>query len=404
MMINVIENSSWAYKDNVTEKLSFSQKIFLLGMFSKQFYLLPSGSFQVGDLILMLSFAAYIIQRRGVFKINRQNDRLLLYFLCIVIINFIYGCIYNRVLLFKPILYYVYNLFVIIFFSANIRFESNKRFFLQKVSGICQVSLIMNVLIYLSGLGRWFGSVRYMGTFNDPNQYGVFVFFSMLCIYFINTISGKRTIPWIVIGIALILPSASTGNMIGSVVFVASMLCMQARKLTPIKAVVFVAAVLAGSLYLIGVIAGLIQLPSFITSSYMFERILQKISKISSFNSGVQTGSLLSDRGWRRIFQFPEYLLFGSGEGYYERFGTTLEVHSSILGPLFYYGIFPFSIYTSWTVSKIRKIDRRLWCVYFGLFSEAFFLINTRQPLFWMLHILTEAAMEDKMIDSTCRN
>ena len=52
---------------------------------------------------------------------------------------------------------------------------------------MCRINLIFQVLLLVSGRGRYFyetwGGSCFMGTFNDPNQFAVFIFIMMLVLF-----------------------------------------------------------------------------------------------------------------------------------------------------------------------------------------------------------------------------
>ena len=60
--------------------------------------------------------------------------------------------------------------------------ERNSSLFLNALKVTLQCVLITQAAVFLLGVGKWYDGVRYEGTFNDPNQYGVFVLFSAFLI------------------------------------------------------------------------------------------------------------------------------------------------------------------------------------------------------------------------------
>ena len=135
---------------------------------------------------------------------------------------------------------------------------------------------------------------------------------------------------------------------------------------------------------------GVVEIPDFITDMSIYRRFVGKVEDLLSESSN---SSIMADREWERVFTSPEYMIFGAGEGKHDRFGTYLEIHSSILGPLFYYGFIPFTLFLLWFKGKVKNLDRDLWCVYIALLVESFFLVNTRQPMFWMIIALAGCSL-----------
>ena len=361
--------------------LHFPEYIFLLGLFIKQFYLLPSGSFQAGDLFLILGCALHFVTtQRGGFLIDRSDFPLLVFTLLTVAINAFYYLLTGNRSFARPILYYLYCLIVTLAFSSFLTKRNNAKL-LRSIGGALKLSLILQAVLFVSGTGRWTYAPRYSGSFNDPNQYSVFIFFSILIIYLTDHYTGNRKwILWSILGTILILPSTSTGTMLGLVVFWIGLIFHSLKETNRRGKLVWGIVFLLFILLLVCLQSGKLPLPSFVAENKMFLRVMEKIGKITS---DPDSSSLLSDRGWTRIVQFPQYFLFGAGEGGYDRFGTELEIHSSILGPFFSYGIIPFGLFVRWAIDRIRGTKHLF--IFVALFAEAMFLVNTRQPMYWML-------------------
>ncbi len=367
--------------NDIVYGLNFGHILFILGVFAKQFYLLPSGNLQIGDILMLCSFLwHFLVEKKGLLYIHKDEYYLLGYFLFITVINSVYYIIYRDIGFMKSTLYYIFNIMILLVFIVFIR--ENMECFLNALRKILQCGLIMQLVIFLGGFGRWYASNRYEGTFNDPNQYGVYIFFSVLIIYITGCIFEKKNWLWMLLGFFLILPSASMGMLVGYFAFGVSFFIVNNYKTSPKKVLVVLVVLVILILLLIGIWAGYIKTPEFISDLSIYKRFFEKLERLSG-NS--QVGSILSDRGWERVLDSPEFLLFGSGEGRYDRFGTNLEIHSSILGPVFYYGVLPFMLFVCWGIQKFKGLEKRCYCVYVALLVESFFLVNTRQPMFWMI-------------------
>lgn len=387
------------FPKTMEDKLSFAQNVFLLGLLTKQFYLLPSGSFQIGDMFLIFGcFWLFVFFQKGKVRIKKWDFLILAFIALVVIVNITYNLITDSSRFSRPIIYYIYNLIIILAFSAFLRME-NALTMIKYVGVILKVSLIIQLGLFISGFGRWAYATRYSGSFNDPNQYGVYIFFSILMIYLTDHIlnSGKWFL-WCALGTILILPSTSTGTMLGILFLWTGIYLTSVKNLKRRDKLIWGVVLIGFILLFVLFQSGSLPLPSFISSNQMFVRVIGKLSKISGGSNS--NTSLLSDRGWTRIVEYPEYLLFGAGEGGFDRFGTSLEIHSSILGPLFYYGCIPFSLFIIWVFIKLR--NTRYLFIYIAMFAETLFLVNTRQPLYWMLIVL--AGFQPSGIVRRCNN
>jgi hypothetical protein len=103
----------------------------------------------------------------------------------------------------------------------------------------------------------------------------------------------------------------------------------------------------------------------------------------------------LAVRGYSRIYDYYEYILFGSGQGLDERFSLassifdgvyteySFEIHSTFAAIFFYYGIFGFIFFFSF----LFKIFKNLYFVQKIFFLIPFFYslttYNARTPIFW---------------------
>lgn len=374
--------------DNM-QKLTLGHILFLLGIFAKQFYLLPSGSLQIGDILMLCSFFChFVITKKGLLSVHKDELYILGYVSLITIINGIYSLIYRDMGFMKTTLYYYFNIMLLLTFVAFI--QDKTMFFLTMLRKILQCGLVAQLLIFVGGIGRWYSSNRYEGTFNDPNQYGVFIFLSLLIIYITGHMCGKKNGLWMLLGLILILPSASIGALIGCAVFWLTFFTINNYKTKKFKTIFILVLCAAGILVFCGLTMGYLKIPYFIRSMSFYKRF---DAKVASFLGASSMGSIISDRVWNRVFDYPEYLLYGAGEGRHARFGSYLEIHSSILGPIFYYGCMPFSLFVAWCAVKIKHIDKNYICVYVALLVEALFIVNTRQVMFWMVLALAGSNM-----------
>lgn len=376
------------------ERLRLDQLIFLLGVFAKQFYILPSGSLQVGDFLMLLGGLLLIIDKnKGRIVVRKQEYFFLIYIAFVAVINLIHYSIDKTQNYINSIIFYGFNAIIIFVFTFYINIDENDKPFLESLLKVEKLSLITQAVLLITNTGRWYVRTRYMGSFNDPNQYAVFILITLFFTYLIGTLLNKRRAMWVIIGSVLLMFSSSTGNFAGLFIFLFSMMLINLFETKDKRFIIWMILLVVSAALFIMIYEGLIPLPRVITESGMYSRVFSKIDKVMGDNND---GSLLSDRGWSRIRLYPEYFLYGAGEGYHQRFNTTQEIHSSIIGPLFYYGFVPCFFLFMWIRGKINKIRTDILCVYFGLFAESLFLANTRQPMFWMLIVIAGSRLAKK--------
>ncbi len=382
-----------AFVDYHRTKLYIAQVIFLFGIFMKQFYLFPSGTFQVGDFLMITGCILYVaIVKKGKIVFINQNWWFLAFLCCVLLINSIYYVLLKDNDFINSTLYYAFNFVIIVVFSSFMM-EDNKNTFLWTLAVFLKLSLLIQGALYLLGLGNWQSGMRYIGTFHDPNQFGVFIFFSMLMIYLCDHVTQNHFwFIWSGIATLVVLPSASTGTLLGLLTFWTGMYISNFRQLTKLWKIAY--GIVLGIAILMFLVFGLgvVELPSWITSHFMYKRIEWKLALLRQSGN---LDNLIGDRVWNRVVEYPIYFLYGSGEGGHLRFdANNYELHSSILGPAFAYGFIPFIILVVWVFKTIGH--SRYLFIYVAMFVEALFVVNTRQPMYWMLMVMSMVTLRPR--------
>lgn len=361
-----------------TKNIAFM--MYLLFWILKPFYLFESGSVQPGDAFLGLSFLTFLVGNNLRLSLRKIDACLYLFFLCVFGINVLHFVFLQETAFLKPILYYIFNFFVVYLFRE---FSAEQRFF-QYFASVLKLNIWMQLILLITGLGEWFGGVRYIGSYNDPNQLAFGLMSTYCLLYCISRIiTVKRRWLYFAIVAFLIYKSSSTGMLAGiAILFV----CEQYFRLVTIKGdfnkalyviylLIITMAFLFFALELISVIN------SGDTDIFFLKRLVTKLDKGDSF-----VESFIKDRNIYPLLNAPFRILYGSGEGQMSRFcDSHLEIHSTWLGLLFYYGIIPFCILISWIGTNLKKTDLYALPVYLCVFAEAFTLVNHRQPSFWTL-------------------
>lgn len=392
--------------------LNITKNLLLVYLLLKPFYLFGSGGLQVADLFLLAGFFSLCIlsvssykHRAVLLSVVRKHRLFVLFVMMTMLVNGVYFLAYPEMKFVMSSLYYVFNFIAIITFGVLL----SDKVFLGRLGGIFKFNLLVQVAIWAIHLGRYDSPDRYMGTFNDPNQFGYYVLLSLLFIYAIDMIlNKKKTYIFYAISIFLIYVSGSTGMLLGlsifSICFLVSFIVKQSRApYAFIRKLVYTLAVFLLCLIPIFLIVKLetnqsnINVTSFVEDSFLFTRTDEKIQKAD----GTANISIWEDRGLDTISKYPDYILYGSGEGNFERFvGVTNnfgnEIHSTFPSILFYYGIIPFLVIMVWLIRQIRRVDMAGWVILLPVFATSFTLINQRQALFWVLIVLTGFYMSKK--------
>ncbi len=358
--------------------------LFALGIFLKQFYIFASGSMQPADLVMAIAIVICIVHN-GI-RIAGRDIWFLLFILLTIVINIIYSCICKTVSFIPSIIYMVYNLLLVIGLYKNML---QKRYFIVAVETAMKAALVSQLLVLVTDQGKWYGGVRFMSTFNDPNQFGFFVLSIFFCLFVMARMQRKKpSLLWLGLASFEVIISGSTSMMLGWGIFMIAWLLGLTRN-DGITAGRFLVTVIALVLLLL-VWVYKDPILDFLEQSKvpMIWRIKNRLKDAGGSSSNLFT-NFIGDRSMKRIFIRPDYFLYGSGEGYWERFvpisGEDHELHSSFISLAYSYGLIPFIIFLTWLVKTVKGAKTCYKVVFLALVVEAFTLINYRQPLFWLI-------------------
>ncbi|MDY4186442.1 MAG: hypothetical protein SOX77_01115 [Candidatus Borkfalkiaceae bacterium] len=375
-----------------------AQFLFLLYWLLKAFYTRDSGGLQIADYVFVLSFIVLIaenvgyITSRNLAIIIKRDKYLFIFVICVAIINFLYWIVYGDQGFLLAIAYFIFNLLVVIEFRAL----SARKSFIKSFYISTFLCIAVQFAIYFSGQGRWYGGERYMGTFNDPNQLGFFVMSRFFILYLIYKRIEKVKFVSIISVLAaflmtsfLIAEAASTGMFLGMATFVFGWLIYAFLKSKAAgKTLIAIVGFACVALLIVAGDKNFINNP-IVKNDFIVTRVIQKVQKIVYGGGG---GGFIKDRNLQAFFAKPYYILLGAGEGGFIRFidvAANGELHSTVLGLLFYYGIIPFIILLCWVKDNLKNKAKLCdFCVYLAIFVEMLTLINHRQSSLWILFIL----------------
>jgi hypothetical protein len=378
----------------------------------KPIYLFPSGSIGIADILLMISWCMMfgrccVIKRDQV--LFKEDTFWYLFIAGVVLVNGIYFVKLKRFDFIKYIVYWLYCTCAIWLFRYLM-----SDCFLNKICWMCRINLAIQLAVFVMGYGRYWhegwGGSRFMGTFNDPNQFAFFMFTMMLLLYLEYTLHPvhKKFWPCFLIYLYLLTKAKSTGMFLGTAIFIACLLmvvswkwCKSMKKTWLWFAVLAICggAVLA-VLFVIWPSADF----DIMQSDYsILARVQYKIWQFSKGNFA----DLLYDRKCERIVQYPRYLLYGAGEGVFERFPMgdfinkitpgvfdreyAIEIHSSFFSVWFCYGIIPLTFLILWLRKNFSCMNLWQMPAVIALAAESFTLMNCRQPFFWLVFVLVSA-------------
>lgn len=390
--MNVRVSSIHQSKTAERDRLGIAHLLFLLFWVTKPFYLKASGSMQISDGIFVLSFFAWIIQNKWRIIIDKKDFYYIGFVGCVFLINGIYLLIYGNLEFALNSIYYLYNLMVILVIRD---FKDNKAF-LKALIMACCFNLLLQLTILLLDKGRFLAErFRYMGTFNDPNQFSFSMLTNFMLLYLLGSYfkdqessSMKATLFGTFLMVFLfIFQSSSGGMLLGILTFslLMAFIFLYSENTPALVAIRFIVILLIIAVVVFLLLSGGSGSASLQGQSVMITRLNEKIRAVQA--EGI--GALFDNRGIDKAFIEYKYLFFGAGEGFYERFpDSPYEVHATFFSILFCYGIIPFLIIARWIWLNLKNTSKTLIPIYLALFIESFTLVHQRQPVFWMLILL----------------
>ena len=366
--------------------------LLLLFILIRPFYVRASGQVQPADGFLMLYFFCTVYRdfKAEVLVPNIKKNKLFYIFLvfAIMINAFYHKVVPDPRFLFSS-LYLIYMGVVVYSYDSGI----NKGL-IDKIRYILYGNLMIQFLIYSSGLGRLYyelweeGATRYMGTFTDPNQFGFYIFIVLLFAYLtkhekVDTYLFPITS---VMGIFLIIQSKSLAAFLGlAVLYTLALLRFIGEKFRVNKVILCVMLILTTT----GVVYYFIPTSDFRIEDVEYNtvnRIRYKIYNVI-YADGIK--DILRERAAEKIINYPEYFIYGAGEGNYERYypEPVNEIHSSFINLFFSYGLIPFAILMGWFKKRLKGLNAVSLVCFITILIESMFLVNYRQALFWVLWI-----------------
>lgn len=299
--------------------------LLLAYLIGKPFYLFPSGGLQIADtFVILLSlwslFAAVRLPRdtAGVFT------SCIYFSVYTFFVNAIWSALTSELTMLIMPTFYFFNtilIFSIITFHAMARKKASRILMIGIVLSLVVQSILSLAIVGSGGLGR------ISLFFNNPNQLGYWGLLTVSAFCVLSRTVSVRIIWHLIIfalGFYLIALSLSKA----AIVSLGLLFALHFSK----KWWHFILATICGVILLL-----------VLHDQPIFQDLVGRLSNI-----GEQRDDSFTGRGYARIWDHPEYLLFGAGEYGLSRFpGATNELHSTLGTLLFSYGVigsFLFSI------------------------------------------------------------
>lgn len=364
------------------------------------FYFFGSGSLQpVFMLMFLVSLLLIAFNMERFIAVVKRNKAGILFLLLALIVNVIYGLYYQDIGFFISWLHWLYGFILL----ASVIIISRDKFVTSWVPRFILFKLVLVAVLYILGWGDYTFWPRYQYFFNGPNQLAYFVI--CLLLVFLVANRAELSVSFYAAYALTIFIVISTGGRSAYLAMLplGILLFWLGRKkflhwlllLVLPFAVGFAFQYLSLPLYAPGqqsndvVEGGGGKIAYSNTRRSVFGQTVNRIDTLSieeePLNETSVMGQLIS-RGYMRAIEYPQYLLYGAGQGQNERFGFMgghiNEIHSSLLAVWFYYGILGlvFFVLFIW-----RIFDVKINILFLSpLFVYGLFTYGLRAPFFWL--------------------
>lgn len=336
-----------------------------LGFTLVPYYIFPSGSLQPSHFLFLLAYLSH----KNKYNLDKvMMLRTFLFFSYCLLVNLIYSIFYVDF----SFLVFPINLFydLIVFFLLIDILRSDENSYIKNAfSKVILIIFAIQIFQWILGFGRYDFFPRYNGFFNDPNQMAFFVL-CCLSVALSNDRNKIINLIIIVLGFWLIFITQSRSATIGLVfIFLSLFIHYYAviKKYLPIA--------------LLGIILFI-----YLFFNYYWDDVVNLILNSDNFSrfKEVDVSTQSEDRGFDRIINYPEYLLFGAGQGYYQRFNSNLEIHSTWFGFLFYYGVIGLFLFLSFLYKIFSNLSLYRKFLFLAPLFYSFSTFGARTVVFWI--------------------
>ncbi|MTF38875.1 hypothetical protein [Cyanobacterium aponinum] len=354
-------------------------------------YVFPSGTPQPSDMIL-----AVLVFPLVIFSISQLPKHLrfivkpfflfVVWTMIVTLFNFYF--VGNLKMLIYP-LFYGFSLFFLMGLGILLKSYS-KQDFLLLIQNLCFVASLVAITAYFL---TWTPNLfRHSGSFNNPNQ---MAYFGVLIVC-ITGICAWGSDKWNL----QVLITITIGSLMAILTLSISAAIAVVISLTGITFQIFLSKTVKFKVkYFVFTIMFLLYLsvPLVLTSNNVkVTSVLENWERRSEI-ADTKTENIMQERAYERILNYPDYLLFGAGEGARDRFasvwrGKNQEIHSTFGTILFSYGIVGFFLFCLYVKRSMLYAPLGVWVIIAGPLIYGITHQGARQPLFWLTFLTISIA------------
>lgn len=343
--------------------------LFLWGIFIilYPFYFFKSGTPQIADYVMVIVIALVFISSG--LKLKKDINPIVkdfIYFVSyIIFINFIWALLTGDTSILMNAFYYFYNF--LIFATFLVTYTKVKDKLIIVISYSIFITVMLQVVLSFFYLDP--SRSRHILFFNNPNQLG---YFAILCAVIFLSITEHVKI-----------------KNIYQVLFYLSTMYLGVLSLSKVAILGFVILLvyLLKKHFIVLLFISILLMVVYPVVDEEMSLLSNLERRIGSLGQGADDS--LAGRGYDRIINHPQYLLFGAGEGSYKRFESILpgELHSGLGTIFFSYGLVGFILFLKVLYGLFKPLHKN--CSYILYTLPVFFYSLAHQsfrwPLFWML-------------------
>ena len=355
-------------------------KAWALYLMAFPFYFFPAGSVQPSDLFIAVSIGFFMLTSGYQFHRDSKDvfSKFLRFCIYLTVVNLgvfivLFGGPNKGLPWYIFSAFYFYNLMVMGF--ALSLYKKYGRDFLYTTLYACFLAAILQIgLSFVFSTGG--EGVRGALFFTNPNQLG---YYSLCGLSIVLVLESMLKIPRLIVYSSfflftyLALVSVSKAAL-GAMIILFGVYII-ANKIVSFKNILAVAVV------------GGIGYFAFLNTE--FGQRFQRNLEIREINEADRPGEITEweYRGYDRITNHPYYLVFGAGEGGYNRFDTFIEgheMHSSVGTIIFCYGIPGTVLFIMFILSLLKRLPWYYFIYSLPLFAYGITHMGLRFTIFWI--------------------
>jgi len=339
-----------------------------------------SGLPQPGDFILLGWAVLMALTSRIVFPRQFVTIWALL-IIYIAAVSLLWALILSDASILRNVLFYIFNFSIGVALFSLIHAEKAKA---KKVLRVALYASLMTSLIFL-GLNFNSGAARQVGGFNNPNQLGFYSLLQFCTLTILYSRQERLPVHAWVTGIATVLLTLLSSSLVAAAGIGVAVIGFMIRfrlAVRPISIAIGATIVLLSGWLLM-------------QSGFTTQLINQWESRMNA--AGRKLEGSVEQRGFHRLLEYPEHLIFGAAEGARYRFGVEAnEIHSGPLTILFSYGLPGFILLLALFWLLFRRATFSEWIVLLAPLVYMSTHQGLRTTMFWMFVVIAYSYMDNR--------